>query len=136
MSTGPPGSLQHPGTESTRKGAQPVSASGHEMYVDNTHSHTVLDYSALDIKGLVVHESVSVPEELNTEQSGSLNIILYSVCPALSVSAEENDCRVAVDEELRFKLLEVGQLRRDIDELRKSMSDRYAQYKGDSCVSQ
>lgn len=57
-------------------------------------------------------------------------------CPALSVSAEESDCRAVAEEELRFKLLEVGQLRRDIDELRKSISDRYAQYMGDSCVSQ
>lgn len=43
---------------------------------------------------------------------------------------------MAVEEELRYKLLEVGQLRRDIDELRKSMSDRYAQCKADSCVFQ
>lgn len=59
------------------------------------------------------------------------------LCPALSVSAEESDCKeAAVKDELRFKLLEVGQLRRDIDDLRKNVSDRYAQYKGDSCVSQ
>ncbi|XP_026196693.1 centrosomal protein of 85 kDa-like isoform X2 [Anabas testudineus] len=64
------------------------------------------------------------------------NLSLLLGMKSLSVSAEENDCKVAVEEELRFKLLEVGQLRRDIDELRKSMSDRYAQFKGDSCVSQ
>lgn len=63
VSTGPPGSLQHPGTESTGEGAQPVSASGHEMYVDNTQ---YIHYSVLESKGLVVLESVSVPEELNT----------------------------------------------------------------------
>ncbi|XP_068432634.1 centrosomal protein of 85 kDa-like isoform X2 [Clinocottus analis] len=54
---------------------------------------------------------------------------------SLSVSAEDSDCRV-VDEEVRFKLHEVGQLRRDIDDLRKTISDRYAQCKADSCVSQ
>lgn len=51
------------------------------------------------------------------------------------MSAEESDCRAVAEEELRFKLLEVGQLRRDIDELRKSISDRCAQYMGDGCVS-
>uniref|UniRef100_A0A3B5ADI6 Centrosomal protein 85, like n=1 Tax=Stegastes partitus TaxID=144197 RepID=A0A3B5ADI6_9TELE len=55
----------------------------------------------------------------------------------MNVSAEDSDCEVkVVEEELRFKLLEVGQLRRDIDDLRRSISDRYAQYMGDSCVSQ
>ncbi|XP_022593687.1 centrosomal protein of 85 kDa-like isoform X2 [Seriola dumerili] len=64
------------------------------------------------------------------------NLSLLLGMKSLSVSAEESDCRAVVEEELRVKLLEVGQLRRDIDELRKSISDRYAQYMGDSCVSQ
>ncbi|GAA6218537.1 centrosomal protein of 85 kDa-like isoform X1 [Lates japonicus] len=64
------------------------------------------------------------------------NLSLLLGMKSLSVSAEESDCRAVAEEELRFKLLEVGQLRRDIDELRKSISDRYAQYMGDSCVSQ
>ncbi|XP_070705414.1 centrosomal protein of 85 kDa-like isoform X2 [Pempheris klunzingeri] len=64
------------------------------------------------------------------------NLSLLLGMKSLSVSAEDSDCREAVEEELRFKLLEVSQLRRDIDELRKSISDRYAQYMGDSCVSQ
>ncbi|XP_032398240.1 centrosomal protein of 85 kDa-like [Etheostoma spectabile] len=55
------------------------------------------------------------------------NLSLLLGMKSLSVSAEESDCSVAVEEELRFKLLEVGQLRRDIDDLRKSISDRYAQ---------
>ncbi|XP_051234517.1 centrosomal protein of 85 kDa-like isoform X1 [Dicentrarchus labrax] len=50
---------------------------------------------------------------------------------SLSVSAEEGDCREKVEDELRFKLLEVSQLRRDIDGLRKTISDCYAQYMGD-----
>ncbi|XP_067337559.1 centrosomal protein of 85 kDa-like isoform X2 [Channa argus] len=64
------------------------------------------------------------------------NLSLLLGMKSLSVSVEENDCREAVEEEMRYKLLEVGQLRRDIDELRKTMSERYAQYKGDSCISQ
>ncbi|KAG7239164.1 hypothetical protein INR49_029915 [Caranx melampygus] len=63
------------------------------------------------------------------------NLSLLLGMKSLSVSAEESDCRAVAEEELRFKLLEVGQLRRDIDELRKSISDRCAQYRGDSCVS-
>ncbi|TDH00156.1 hypothetical protein EPR50_G00185130 [Perca flavescens] len=55
------------------------------------------------------------------------NLSLLLGMKSLSVSAEESDCTVAVEEELRFKLLEVGQLRRDIDDLRKSISDCYAQ---------
>ncbi|XP_054473945.1 centrosomal protein of 85 kDa-like isoform X2 [Anoplopoma fimbria] len=64
------------------------------------------------------------------------NLSLLLGMKSLSVSAEDSDCRVVEEEEVRFKLLEVGQLRRDIDDLRKSISDRYAQCKGDSCVSQ
>ncbi|XP_008294421.1 centrosomal protein of 85 kDa-like [Stegastes partitus] len=65
------------------------------------------------------------------------NLTLLLGMKSLSVSAEDSDCEVkVVEEELRFKLLEVGQLRRDIDDLRRSISDRYAQYMGDSCVSQ
>ncbi|KAG7999788.1 Centrosomal protein of 85 kDa-like, partial [Nibea albiflora] len=64
------------------------------------------------------------------------NLSLLLGMKSLSVSAEESDCRVMVEEELRLKLLEVSRLRGDIDELRKSISDCYAQYMGDSCVSQ
>uniref|UniRef100_A0A3B4GDR1 Centrosomal protein 85, like n=1 Tax=Pundamilia nyererei TaxID=303518 RepID=A0A3B4GDR1_9CICH len=42
---------------------------------------------------------------------------------------------VAVEDKLRLKLLEVGQLRKDIDALRKSISDCYDQFMGD-CISQ
>lgn len=64
------------------------------------------------------------------------NLSLLLGMKSFSVSAEESDCRVVLEEEVRFKMLEVGQLRRDINELGKSISDRYAQYMGDSCVSQ
>ncbi|XP_030261810.1 centrosomal protein of 85 kDa-like isoform X3 [Sparus aurata] len=64
------------------------------------------------------------------------NLSLLLGMKSLSVSVEETDCRLKVQEELRFKLLEVSELRRDIDKLRKSISDCYAQCMGDSCVSQ
>lgn len=64
------------------------------------------------------------------------NLSLLLGMKSLSVSAEESDSRRVEEEELRFKLLEVSQLRRDIDELRRSISDRYAQCKGDSRISQ
>ncbi|XP_029902753.1 centrosomal protein of 85 kDa-like isoform X2 [Myripristis murdjan] len=65
------------------------------------------------------------------------NLALLLGIKSMSVSGEENDNRVVVvEDELRAKLLEVGQLRRDIDELRKNISDRYAQDMGDNCVTQ
>ncbi|XP_071370708.1 centrosomal protein of 85 kDa-like [Centroberyx affinis] len=65
------------------------------------------------------------------------NLALLLGIKSMGISAEENDSRaVVVEDELRAKLLEVGQLRRDIDELRKSISDRYAQDMGDNCVTQ
>ncbi|KAK5853338.1 hypothetical protein PBY51_007132 [Eleginops maclovinus] len=64
------------------------------------------------------------------------NLSLLLGMKSLSVSAEESDSREVVEEELRVKLLEVGRLRGDIDDLRWSISERYAQGKGDSCVSQ
>ncbi|XP_047184408.1 centrosomal protein of 85 kDa-like isoform X2 [Scophthalmus maximus] len=54
------------------------------------------------------------------------NLSLLLGMKSLSASAEESDCREEVREELRFQLLEVGQLRRDIDDLRRSISERYA----------
>nr|XP_019947077.1 PREDICTED: centrosomal protein of 85 kDa-like isoform X2 [Paralichthys olivaceus] len=64
------------------------------------------------------------------------NLSLLLGMKSLGVSAEEKDRREVVREELRFMLMEVGQLRRDIDELRKSISGRCAKYMGDNCVSQ
>ncbi|CAJ1077549.1 centrosomal protein of 85 kDa-like isoform X2 [Xyrichtys novacula] len=64
------------------------------------------------------------------------NLSLLLGMKSLSMSAEESDSRRVEEDELRFKLLEVSQLRRDIDELRKSISDRYVQCMGDSRVSQ
>ncbi|XP_034006469.1 centrosomal protein of 85 kDa-like isoform X1 [Trematomus bernacchii] len=64
------------------------------------------------------------------------NLSLLLGMKSLSVSAEESDSREEVEEELRVKLLEVARLRGDIDDLRRSISERYAQGQGDSCVSQ
>ncbi|XP_029984796.1 centrosomal protein of 85 kDa-like [Sphaeramia orbicularis] len=55
------------------------------------------------------------------------NLSLLLGMKSLSVSVEENECRVVVEQELRFKLMEVTQLRKDIDELRKSIKDCSAQ---------
>ncbi|KAM3602496.1 uncharacterized protein V6R79_005227 [Siganus canaliculatus] len=54
-------------------------------------------------------------------QGKELNLSLLLGMKSLSFSAEKSDCSTVVKEELRFKLLEVSQLRRDIDELRKSI---------------
>ncbi|XP_056150542.1 centrosomal protein of 85 kDa-like [Lampris incognitus] len=64
------------------------------------------------------------------------NLALLLGIKSMSISGEENDNVVMVEDELRSNLLEVGQLRRDIDELRKTISDRYAQDMGDNCVTQ
>ncbi|KAL3979128.1 hypothetical protein ACER0C_017678 [Sarotherodon galilaeus] len=64
------------------------------------------------------------------------NLSLLLGMTSLTFSAEESDCKVvAVEDKLRLKLLEVGQLRKDIDALRKSISDCYDQFMGD-CISQ
>lgn len=55
------------------------------------------------------------------------NLSLLLGMKSLSVSMEENECRVVVEQEMRFKLLEVTQLRKDIDELRRSIKDCSAQ---------
>lgn len=53
----------------------------------------------------------------------------------MSCSAEENE-KPLMEDGLRTKLVEVCQLRKDIDELRTVISDRYAQDMGDNCVTQ
>lgn len=62
--------------------------------------------------------------------------VLLSLTPvAMSMSGEENDNSL-VEDSLRAKLLEVGQLRKDIEDLRTAISDRYAQDMGENCVTQ
>ncbi|KAM6964807.1 centrosomal protein of 85 kDa-like [Aplochiton taeniatus] len=74
------------------------------------------------------------------------NLALLLGIKSMSVTGEENDHTVVAVgsdavEDLRgggmpSKLQEVGQLRRDIDELRTAISDRYAQDMGENCVTQ
>ncbi|KAK6297382.1 hypothetical protein J4Q44_G00319650 [Coregonus suidteri] len=63
------------------------------------------------------------------------NLALLLGIKSMSMSGEENDNSL-VEDNLRAKLLEVGQLRKDIDDLRTVISDRYAQDMGDNCVTQ
>lgn len=53
----------------------------------------------------------------------------------MSCSSEEGE-KPPVEDGLRAKLQEVHQLRKDIDELRTIISDRYAQDMGENCVTQ
>ncbi|XP_067097811.1 centrosomal protein of 85 kDa-like isoform X2 [Osmerus mordax] len=63
------------------------------------------------------------------------NLALLLGIKSMSVSGEEND-NVGLEEGLKSKLSEVGQLRKDVDALRTAISDRYAQDMGDNCVTQ
>ncbi|XP_069707877.1 centrosomal protein of 85 kDa-like isoform X3 [Phaenicophaeus curvirostris] len=63
------------------------------------------------------------------------NLSLLLGIQSLSCSAEENE-NYHSTESLSKKLLDVCQLRKDIDELRTMMSDRYAQDMGDNCTTQ
>ncbi|NXP12968.1 CE85L protein, partial [Thinocorus orbignyianus] len=63
------------------------------------------------------------------------NLSLLLGIRSLSSSAEENE-NYHSTETLSKKLLDVCQLRKDIDELRTIMSDRYAQDMGDNCITQ
>ncbi|RVE55888.1 hypothetical protein OJAV_G00230580 [Oryzias javanicus] len=48
----------------------------------------------------------------------------------LGIKSEEMDCRVEEEEEVSVKLLEVCRLRKDIDELRRNISERYDHFLG------
>ncbi|NWU89165.1 CE85L protein, partial [Upupa epops] len=63
------------------------------------------------------------------------NLSLLLGIRSLSCSAEEPEYYHST-ETLSKKLLDVCQLRKDIDELRTIMSDRYAQDMGDNCITQ
>ncbi|XP_061561214.1 centrosomal protein of 85 kDa-like isoform X2 [Phycodurus eques] len=62
-------------------------------------------------------------------QGKELNL---SLLLALNVSAEESEVRDAPEEVGPLKLLEVGQLRKGIDELKKNIAERYTRYTVDS----
>ncbi|KAI1897497.1 hypothetical protein AGOR_G00083880 [Albula goreensis] len=63
------------------------------------------------------------------------NLALLLGIKSMSCSSEENE-RPLFEDGLRVKLMEVRQLRKDVDDLRTTISDRYAQDMGDSCITQ
>ncbi|KAJ8355903.1 hypothetical protein SKAU_G00186970 [Synaphobranchus kaupii] len=63
------------------------------------------------------------------------NLALLLGIKSMSCSSEEND-RPLAEDGVRAKLTEVRQLRKDVDDLRTVISDRYAQDMGDSCITQ
>ncbi|XP_017311484.2 centrosomal protein of 85 kDa-like isoform X1 [Ictalurus punctatus] len=63
------------------------------------------------------------------------NLALLLGIKSMSCSSDESE-KPQVEDGLRAKLLEVRQLREDIDELRTIISDRYAQDMGENCVTQ
>ena len=56
----------------------------------------------------------------------------------MGFSGEENESSDVTEEDnvLRTKVQEVSQLRSNIDELRRTVSDRYAQDMGENCITQ
>ncbi|KAA0701523.1 Centrosomal protein of 85 kDa-like [Triplophysa tibetana] len=82
----------------------------------------------LDLKGLC---SVLTQRAQGKEP----NLALLLGIKSMSCSAEENE-KPLMEDGLRTKLKEACQLRKDIDELRTVISDRYAQDMGDNCVTQ
>uniref|UniRef100_A0A8C1G969 Centrosomal protein 85, like n=1 Tax=Cyprinus carpio TaxID=7962 RepID=A0A8C1G969_CYPCA len=82
----------------------------------------------LDLKGLC-----SVLTE--RAQGKEPNLALLLGIKSMSCSAEESE-KPLIEDGLRAKLVEVCQLRKDIDELRTLISDRYAQDMGENCVTQ
>ncbi|KAJ8396231.1 hypothetical protein AAFF_G00020980 [Aldrovandia affinis] len=63
------------------------------------------------------------------------NLALLLGIKSMSCSSEENE-RPLFEDGVRAKLTEVRQLRKDVDDLRTAISDRYAQDMGDSCITQ
>uniref|UniRef100_A0A1A7XHR4 Centrosomal protein 85kDa-like n=1 Tax=Iconisemion striatum TaxID=60296 RepID=A0A1A7XHR4_9TELE len=82
----------------------------------------------LDLQGLC-----SILSQRAQGKQPSLSLLLGM--ESFSVSADGSECKAGEEdeEELSFKLLEVNQLRRDIDELRRNISERCAQYMTESC---
>ncbi|CAL8314736.1 unnamed protein product [Lota lota] len=66
------------------------------------------------------------------------NLALLLGIKSMGFSGEENESGDVTEEDnvLRTKVQEVSQLRSNIDELRKTVSDRYAQDMGENCVTQ
>ncbi|XP_007521082.2 centrosomal protein of 85 kDa-like isoform X2 [Erinaceus europaeus] len=87
-----------------------------------------MSYCLLDLKALC--------SILNQRAQGKEpNLSLLLGIRSMSCSAEETESDHS-PETLTKKLSDVCQLRRDIDELRTTISDRYAQDMGDNCITQ
>ncbi|XP_016151276.1 centrosomal protein of 85 kDa-like isoform X4 [Sinocyclocheilus grahami] len=82
----------------------------------------------LDLKGLC---SVLTQRAQGKEP----NLALLLGIKSMSCSAEDIE-KPLMEDGLQAKLVEVCQLRKDIDELRTLISDRYAQDMGENCVTQ
>ncbi|XP_061126077.1 centrosomal protein of 85 kDa-like [Syngnathus typhle] len=65
-------------------------------------------------------------------QGKELNLSLLLGMTSLSLSAEESECSDTQEEVIPLKLLEVSQLRRGIDELRKNIAECHSHYVVDS----
>ncbi|XP_072264914.1 centrosomal protein of 85 kDa-like isoform X2 [Pyxicephalus adspersus] len=64
------------------------------------------------------------------------NLSLLLGIRSVNSSSEEHEASIHSTETLTQKLSDVRQLRRDIDELRTTLSDCYAQDMGDNCITQ
>ncbi|KAB0355579.1 hypothetical protein FD755_021520 [Muntiacus reevesi] len=87
-----------------------------------------MSYCLLDLKALC-----SILNQRAQGKEPNLSLLLGIRSMNCSAEETENDHS---PETLTKKLSDVCQLRRDIDELRTTISDRYAQDMGDSCVTQ
>ncbi|KAM5263759.1 centrosomal protein of 85 kDa-like [Ctenodactylus gundi] len=87
-----------------------------------------MSYCLFDLKALC-----SILNERAQGKEPNLSLLLGIRSMNCSAEETENDHN---PETLTKKLSDVCQLRRDIDELRTTISDRYAQDMGDSCVTQ
>ncbi|XP_077567661.1 centrosomal protein of 85 kDa-like isoform X1 [Stigmatopora nigra] len=65
-------------------------------------------------------------------QGKELNLSLLLGMTSLNVSADDSECRYTQEDEVPVNLLEVSQLRRGIDELRKNITDCYTHCAVDS----
>ncbi|XP_040483635.1 centrosomal protein of 85 kDa-like isoform X4 [Ursus maritimus] len=87
-----------------------------------------MSYCLFDLKALC-----SILNQRAQGKEPNLSLLLGIRSMNCSAEETENDCN---PETLTKKLSDVCQLRRDIDELRTTISDRYAQDMGDNCITQ
>ncbi|XP_072821892.1 centrosomal protein of 85 kDa-like isoform X2 [Vicugna pacos] len=119
--------------DNQRQTEEPCSLLDQGQEVEQARQQTVLSKKPLF--------DLSVIDQLFKEMSYCL-FDLKALCSILNQRAQAMNCSAEETENdhspetLTKKLSDVCQLRRDIDELRTTLSDRYAQDMGDSCVTQ